>query len=259
MAAREGFPETRPEEALRNPFGWRECLSAKSSGASPASTGTPRQQCGSARSTACSSRAGSFCFSQTGTPRSAEGSARSLGCSSARPSSARSSDLSRSSVQEDEPGHRTYESSASRKRHNAFTAALDVLSPPEGTIPVPQGTPPPLPPSEVSLEPRQVFSAARHGRHKDVEASLQAGFDPCEADSFGNTLFHVACQNGNKRIAKLAIKYGGNMGAQNVKGNTGLHFLFAYCYHEIAEYFISKGASECILNDAGHAARGGLR
>lgn len=115
------------------------------------------------------------------------------------------------------------------------------------------------PPPEPSLEPRQVFSAARHGKHKDVEASLVAGFPPDYADSFGNTLFHVACQNGNKRVAKLVIKYGGDMDAANGKGNTGIHFLFAYGYAEIAEYFIEKGANENIQNEAGKLPREGIR
>lgn len=94
---------------------------------------------------------------------------------------------------------------------------------------------------------------------KDVEASLKAGFEPTYADSFGNTLFHVACQNGNKRIAKSAIKYGGDMDAQNKKGNTGLHFLFAYGYPDIADYFIEKGASEHVLNEMGKGPRDGIR
>lgn len=33
----------------------------------------------------------------------------------------------------------------------------------------------------------------------------------------GNTLFHIACQNGNKKIAKLAVKYGGDMNKPNKK------------------------------------------
>jgi len=114
-------------------------------------------------------------------------------------------------------------------------------------------------PPEASLDARQVFSWARHGRYKEVEASLIAGFDPDSEDSFGNTLFHVACQNGNKRIAKSAIKYGGNMDAQNKKGNTGLHFLFAYGYPEVGEYFIEKGADETVANEVGKNAREGIR
>jgi len=114
-------------------------------------------------------------------------------------------------------------------------------------------------PARGSLDPRQVFSSARHGKHKEVEASLQAGFSPQHMDSFGNTIFHVACQNGNKRIAKLAIKYGGDLDAQNGKGNTGLHFLIAYGYPEIAEYFIEKGAREDVQNDVGKCAHEGIR
>mmetsp|Transcript_89864 Transcript_89864/g.159876 ORF Transcript_89864/g.159876 Transcript_89864/m.159876 type:complete len:250 (+) Transcript_89864:99-848(+) len=108
-------------------------------------------------------------------------------------------------------------------------------------------------------EPRLVCSAARHGRHREVEEALKAGHDPCYADPFGNSLFHVACQNGNKRIAKLAIKYGGHMDAENERGNTGLHFLFAYGYVDLAEYFIAKGASEHVRNEAGLLPRQGIR
>lgn len=110
-----------------------------------------------------------------------------------------------------------------------------------------------------SLDVRAVFSAARHGKHKDVEASLQAGFDPQSQDSFGNTIFHVACQNGNKRIAKSAIKYGGALDAQNRVGNTGLHFLVAYGYPDIAEYFMEKGARHDIPNEVGKCAYEGIR
>jgi len=138
---------------------------------------------------------------------------------------------------------------ASGRRRPAAPAAPAPAPAPGGAAPA----------DEASLDPRAVLSAARHGRHKEVEVSLQGGFDPTYTDTFGNTLFHVACQNGNKRIAKLAIKYGGDMDAQNGKGNTGLHFLFAYGYPDVAEYFIEKGASEEILNELGKGPREGIR
>ncbi|CAE7232694.1 ANKRD46 [Symbiodinium pilosum] len=150
-----------------------------------------------------------------------------------------------------------------RKQKAVMAAAFDAFVPPSAE---PSKMPPPPPgdvrehaEEEVSLDPRQVYSAARHGRHKEVEAALLAGFNPDYADSFGNRLFHVACQNGNKRICKLAIKYGGDMDAQNLKGNTGLHFLFAYGYADIAEYFIEKGAADTIVNESGKTAREGIR
>jgi len=88
---------------------------------------------------------------------------------------------------------------------------------------------------------------------------LAAGFDPNFVDTFGNSLFHVACQNGIKRIAKLAIKYGGDMDSVNLKGNTGVHFLFAYGYPEVGEYFLEKGASDRVLNEVGKNCREGIR
>jgi len=140
----------------------------------------------------------------------------------------------------------------SRRKQNAYAAAFDSFAPAASDLPKNDMT-------EISLDSRQVFSSARHGKHKEVEAALIAGFDPASMDSFGNTLFHVACQNGNKRIAKLAIKYGGDMDAQNLKGNTGVHFLFTYGYADIGEYFIEKGASDSVLNELGRNPRTGIR
>lgn len=187
--------------------------------------------------------------------------------------SARTADLS--SVYENEPASASnpprhtegyvHEANAisaisSKKKHRAFAAAFDSFATRTQADGDKQDSRPnEETPAKVSLDPREVFSAARHGRHKEVDNALAAGFDPAYMDSFGNSLFHVACQNGNKRIAKLAIKYGGDMDAQNSKGNTGVHFLFAYGYAEIGEYFIEKGASEDIRNDVNKAPREGIR
>jgi len=107
--------------------------------------------------------------------------------------------------------------------------------------------------------PPTVCSAARHGRYTEVESALLAGFAPNYLDSFGNTLFHIACQNGGRRVAKLLMKHGCDINIQNMKGNTGLHFLFAYGYAEIGEYFIKKGGDELIMNDFGKVARDGIK
>lgn len=115
------------------------------------------------------------------------------------------------------------------------------------------------PPVQAEFHIPQIFSAARHGRTAPVEAALMAGLSPNCVDDYENTLFHVACQNGNKKVAKLVVKYGCNMNAKNSKGNTGLHFLFSYGYPELAEYFISKGANENACNSAGRTARQGIK
>lgn len=151
------------------------------------------------------------------------------------------------------------------RRQRAAAAAFDAFAADGAAAPsAPSGygeppPPPPPPPAEVSLDPRHVYSSTRHGRHKEVEAALVAGFEPMYKDQFGNTIFHVACQNGHKRVAKLVIKYGGDMDDQNYKGQTGLHFLFAYGFADIGEYFIEKGADESIMNEAGLSAREGIR
>lgn len=117
--------------------------------------------------------------------------------------------------------------------------------------------------SESSIKelicPTNVLSAARHGRYAEVESALVAGFVPNYRDIHGNTVFHIACQNGRRRIAKLVVKHGCDMNAKNLKGNTGLHFLFAYGYPDIAEYFINKGADELIKNFVGKTAREGIK
>lgn len=151
-----------------------------------------------------------------------------------------------------------YHLDGSRGSRN-FAAALNTFAPADDESCLDAGAAEAAAPLAEAPDDKKVFSAARHGRHKEVEAALVDGFDPCFEDTFGNTIFHIACQNGNKRIAKLAIKYGGDMDARNLKGNTGLHFLFAYGYPEIAEYFIEKGADENVLNEAGKTAREGIR
>ena len=74
-----------------------------------------------------------------------------------------------------------------------------------------------------------VFSFARHNRTKDLERLLdESGIPANVRDPHGNTILIVACQNGLKRIAKLALRRGADINARNYKGNTCLHFCFAY-------------------------------
>lgn len=278
--------EALPEGALRNPFAWREALSPAH--VSPASTArsscrhsqasTPRSGLGvntppqspvrgpgSARSSVSNLSARSGASARSAVSARSGTSSRSLGGSaaaaasntdflSARTGSAYDTPVSSARLSEfgSVHEHAPPPLPPGRKPRHAFEAAMDAFAPQRAEAAEP-------PPAPAAADSRSVFSAARHGRHKEVESALKEGFDPTEEDNFGNTLFHVACQNGNRRIAKLSIKYGGDMGAQNLKGNTGLHFLFAYGYGEIAEYFIEKGADEHICNDVGKAPREGIR
>jgi hypothetical protein len=67
-------------------------------------------------------------------------------------------------------------------------------------------------------EADQIFSLARHNRLEEVEALLNSGIPVDILDAYGNTILHIACQNGLKKMAKVALRRGGNINAQNVSG-----------------------------------------
>ena len=47
-------------------------------------------------------------------------------------------------------------------------------------------------------------------------------------DEAENSLLHIACQNNHRRIAKLLLKFRADINQQNGKGNTPLHYCYAY-------------------------------
>ena len=63
---------------------------------------------------------------------------------------------------------------------------------------------------------RDVFSLARHGKADEVKAMFERGVPVNIRDSFGNTVLLIGCQNGLKRIAKLALRKGADINAANV-------------------------------------------
>jgi hypothetical protein len=78
-----------------------------------------------------------------------------------------------------------------------------------------------------------VFSFTRHGRAGDIEAILDRGMPVDVRDGFGNTLLIIACQNGNKRVAKALLRRGANINSRNYKGNTPLHYCFQCMYSTV--------------------------
>ena len=75
-----------------------------------------------------------------------------------------------------------------------------------------------------------IFSFARHGRVEEIERLLNRGVPVDVRDEFGNTLLIIACQQGNKRVAKSVLRRGANINARNTKGNTPLHYCFHFGY-----------------------------
>ena len=74
-------------------------------------------------------------------------------------------------------------------------------------------------------------------------------------DGKDNTCLHHACMQGKKRVAKMLLRLGADINAQNRRGHTCLHYCFAYGYEELGEYLITKGADESILNEMGATCR----
>eukprot|EP00971_Amphidinium_carterae_P019778 389719-Amphidinium_carterae.1 len=95
-----------------------------------------------------------------------------------------------------------------------------------------------------------LFSFVRHNRYEAVEALVQEDHTIVHksADEHGNSLLHIACQNKNKRIARLLIKNGLSTNVQNNKGNTPLHYCYQYGFTELAEYLIQNGADDQLPN-----------
>jgi hypothetical protein len=103
----------------------------------------------------------------------------------------------------------------------------------------------------ISNDFDKISSLIRHGKYIDVE-NLLNGADwnvPIDfQDLQGNTLVHIAAQNGSKRLIKLCMRRGANLNAQNVNGQTALHFAFGYGYNDLGDYLCGKGADDNIRN-----------
>jgi hypothetical protein len=98
----------------------------------------------------------------------------------------------------------------------------------------------------------ELYSLARHGRVQEVQQYLESGFPANSRDKNGNTILSIACQNGNKRVAKAALRHGADINSQNDKGNTPLHFCFSYGFGEtLGAYLVSKGADTTVRNRGG--------
>jgi len=95
----------------------------------------------------------------------------------------------------------------------------------------------------------EAFSFARHGRIDELESLLKRGLPVDIRDESGNTILAIACQNGNKRVVKLALRYGADINAKNQRGNTPLHFCFKYGFADsLGAYLLSKGADISFRN-----------
>lgn len=106
---------------------------------------------------------------------------------------------------------------------------------------------------------RDIFSLARHNRFDEVSELFDMGVPPDVRDQYGNTVLIIACQNGLKRIVKLALRRGCDIDAQNLRGNTALHFCYAYGNGAtLGAYLVEKGANPTVRNHAGFMPHEGI-
>ena len=100
---------------------------------------------------------------------------------------------------------------------------------------------------------------ARTGNLGELEIVLEKNIIPIETrDNFGNSLLHLACQQGNKRMAKFLLRRGANIRTQNNVGNSVLHHCHIYSHNDLAEYLLSKGADDSLINAEGCTCYEGL-
>ncbi|CAM9548952.1 unnamed protein product, partial [Pylaiella littoralis] len=97
-----------------------------------------------------------------------------------------------------------------------------------------------------------IFSYARHNRVEDLERMMDQGVPADVRDSHGNTVLIVACQNGHKRALKAALRHGADPNVVNTRGNTALHYCYAFGYGgSLGRYLMEKGADSSIRNRSG--------
>jgi hypothetical protein len=67
-----------------------------------------------------------------------------------------------------------------------------------------------------SNQKRDLFTKCRNNRYKQVEELFAGGMPVSAADQHGNQCLHMACQNGNKRMVKVCLRWGADPNCQNV-------------------------------------------
>ncbi|KAL3756868.1 hypothetical protein ACHAWU_005130 [Discostella pseudostelligera] len=101
--------------------------------------------------------------------------------------------------------------------------------------------------------------AVKNDNLQELENVLNSdGISVDTRDQHGNTLFILACQQGNSKLAKFLLRRGADMNARNNGGNSSLHYLYEYKHIPLAEYLIRKGADDGIKNGGGRTCYEGL-
>ena len=144
--------------------------------------------------------------------------------------------------------------------------------------------------ANTTFTSEEIFAWVRHQKFEPLQKALESiaskKFDPLDVrvqfaenygtsyhdvierepfhmnktNSEGNTLLHIAAQNGNLNIGKLLIHKGCNPNHQNNRGRTAAHFAFAYNYVKFAGWLFSDevGGMDTIVDVDGRDAYEGI-
>ena len=91
---------------------------------------------------------------------------------------------------------------------------------------------------DIDITSVDIFSLARHGRLKELNAILAHGVDPNSKDKHGNTVLIVGAQNGNKAVIKAALRHGAHLNMTNTMGNSALHFASEFKFDRVRSYLL---------------------
>lgn len=104
-----------------------------------------------------------------------------------------------------------------------------------------------------------LLSWCRHKKLPEIHHALRLPHvDINTRDSFGNTPLLVACQNGHVSVCQALVESGASVTVCNNKGNTVLHYCFAYGFRDMGNYLIENGANEYAVNSEGLTCYEGL-
>jgi hypothetical protein len=113
----------------------------------------------------------------------------------------------------------------------------------------------------IAKDFQKICQLVRHNKVDEVEDlmnQMEWAVPIDYQDGLGNSLIHVAAQNGNKRLIKLILRRGGDPNAANLSGQTPLHYCFGYGYDDVGDYLIKRGADDSIRNKDGLTCYEGL-
>jgi len=105
---------------------------------------------------------------------------------------------------------------------------------------------------------QKAISMVKNGKLSELEEALDEDVNVDTTDEHGNSLIHLAVQQGNKRITKFLLRRGAKVNTQNLQGNSLLHYAYEYNFEELAEYLKGKGCDDSLLNAQGLTCYEGL-